>query len=400
MSDETRKARWDRVAERSTVIAFLAALCLPLMDSGFGLDRTQPLAENRALALAPKRPTTLGEWRALPAAYNAYWEDNFGFRKLLLRSHARLRYALGDSPVPSVLRGAQGYYFYAGDEATAQHRGLRTVPEQDLAAWANALRARKKFVDARGGRYVFVVAPDKESVYPELYPAKLNRVGPSFSDRLLAHLRSHTDVTIVDLRPALVAAKSSAPLYFKTDTHWNDRGAYFGYAALMTELQRALPGLPARSLESFVPEPAAPFCGDLAAFSGLERSTEPVTALVAAPPLSALQIDPGLYRPPGTIRYEAFYTPGRTRSAVVFHDSFLLAPEDRDPRRTDACFVRSSPFKLSRLVADSFSRTVLSWHLGGGFSQELIERERPSIVVQEVVERHLIFGPLGDVPAG
>jgi hypothetical protein len=399
MFDDTRKAWWDRVTQRCVSLSFVALLALPLLDFRFGFDKTPPPVENRALATAPNWPTTAGEWRALPSALTAYWSDNFGMRKLLVRAHARLRYALGDSPVPNVVLGDKHWAFYVGDEAVAQFRGLHTLSAPELAAWTRALTARKNWVEANGGHYFFVLAPNKESIYPELYPSKFSRVGPSLADGLIAHLRSHSDVNIIDLRPALQAAKGSGQLYFATDTHWNDRGAYVAYAAIMTELKRILPDLQVRARDSFRPQAAPPFCGDLSAMMGLQTLTEPMTVFVPTPPLYAKPIDAGYYRPYGTARYEILQTPERSRTAVVFHDSLFLAPEDRDPRRTDPCFVRTSPLKLSQVFSDSFSRTVLSWHLGGGFSQELLQRERPSVVVQEVIERHLLYGPQGDIPA-
>jgi len=41
-------------------------------------------------------------------------------------------------------------------------------------------------------------------------------------DQLVAHLRAHSNVAVVDPRDALRTAKAGGILYLRTDTHWND----------------------------------------------------------------------------------------------------------------------------------------------------------------------------------
>src|SRR4029077_10039045 len=71
------------------------------------------------------------------------------------------------------------------------------------------------------------------------------------TDQLIAHLAAHSTVPVLDLRPALQQAKPSERLYHRTDTHWNDRGAYVAYAAILSSLTDALPALRPVSLDAF-----------------------------------------------------------------------------------------------------------------------------------------------------
>ena len=82
--------------------------------------------------------------------------------------------------------------------------------------------------------YLFVVAPSKHDVYPEFMPDRLNRVrDDSRLDQLMAYIEAFfpaPPVDILDLRPTLAEArKSGVRLFHKTDTHWNDRGAWAAY---------------------------------------------------------------------------------------------------------------------------------------------------------------------------
>lgn len=391
-------ARLNVLRARVLTTLFVIAISLPLIDWVFPFDKTPELIENRTAAAAPSWPRDAQAWRALPAAIGAYWNDAFGLRRLLVRTHARALLGLGDSPSPTVLVGSQGTLFFTGERSTDQFRGLYPLPPADLANWAEALKQRKKWLEARGVRFLFVVTPSKESIYPELYPARFNRVGPTTLDGLLAHLRAHTDVQILDLRPALQAAKGAAPLYFKTDTHWNDRGAYVAYQAMLSELRQWFPELPQRPLASFRTQSAPRYCGDLSAFVGLAQELkEPTTVLIPTPPPEAKTM---FLQPvsPGIPRVEVYETAGRKRRALVFHDSFFVPPEQRGNTRHDDCFVKKSEFQLSQLFAESFARATFRWGFGSAFSAEMAESEHPDVVVQEVAERLLIFGPQGDVP--
>ena len=74
---------------------------------------------------------------------------------------------------------------------------------------------------------------------------------------------------ILDLRVPLRAAKAADPsrlLYFKTDSHWNDLGAFYAYRAIITSLAQSMPvgDLALASLEQYAID-VKPFeAGDLA----------------------------------------------------------------------------------------------------------------------------------------
>ena len=67
-------------------------------------------------------------------------------------------------------------------------------------------------------------------------------------------MRAHSKVCGVVLRPRLTAAKTQAPTYYQTDTHWNSFGAFVAYQQLISALH--LPDLKPLGLESFTRTPA------------------------------------------------------------------------------------------------------------------------------------------------
>ena len=177
----------------------------------------------------------------------------------------------------------------------------------------------------------------------------------------------------IDLRPALREAKAHERVYFKTDSHWNYNGAMAGYEVIMRDVQRLLaPGrLPA------IAPPQRPayvagvdfYSGDLIGMLGLpgrirEDDVAPLGKILGdAKSRCGRRIDDN--KSPGFETYVCD-RPGLPR-AVVYRDSMAIS--------------------LIPMLAENFSRVVfVSSHR---LDPALIEREKPDIVIEELVERSL-----------
>jgi len=161
-----------------------------------------------------------------------------GFRRSLVVGYSRALLALGVSPTPSVILGRSGWLFFAGDEALASYRAVQPFTEAELAAWQRRIETRRDWLAERGIRYLVVIAPNKETIYPEFMPESLNRVrAVTRLDQLVAHLRAHSNVAVVDPRDALRTAKAAA-FCISDRYHWNDVGAWLLYREIVTGLRR------------------------------------------------------------------------------------------------------------------------------------------------------------------
>ena len=189
-------------------------------------------------------------------------------------------------------------------------------------------------------------------------------------------------VNFVDLRAPLTQAKNRERLYFKTDSHWNLLGAMVGYRSIAGAMRGALTAV---GKGDSVPPPADPkmppyvdgvdtYSGDLARMLGLPgRYTEPDFAplgKVLGDPWSrcARRVDapqPGA-PDPGLVETYMCDRPNLPR-AVVFRDSMAIA--------------------LIPLLSEDFSRVVYVQSRAMDF--DIIERERPDIVIEEMVERSI-----------
>jgi hypothetical protein len=377
-----------RAADGLLVLLFVVALVLPLADLATegALDPALPLVENRVLAERPAWSWDVALGRSFTRPFEDWFDDHFGFRTTLLRWNGALHlFGLGVSVSPSVAVGEDGWLFLT-DLAAEYHRSDVLFTPIELERWRIMLEARADWVAERGGEFLFVLAPNKHSVHDEQLPEHLDRRGDlSRADQLLAHLRQHSDVAYLDLRATLEAATEDGPIYYATDSHWNLRGARLAYEAILAELAPHFPVLVPVGDEAFPPGPLMGPGGDLARMLGVEhliaehdRSGEVLTKRwrrtgdLTLPGVPIASVN-------RATTYVSEVADARLPTAVVLRDSFMntLAP------------LLSNHFREAMYV-DVDGRLPFPW--------ELIERERPELVLTVMVER-MLQGPSIPPPA-
>lgn len=352
------------------VVVFLALIGLPLTLNLAGSDGADAAAENRELAAFPRYDGTLKSIADFGGGFGHWFEDHFGLRSRLVRWYGETRlFGLGVSPSTAVLKGDHGFFFYADDQAMEDYASDDPLTPEALANWREALVRARRWLDARGIAFVFVIPPDKHFVYAEDMPATIQRVGAmSRTDQMYGGL---SDLGfLVDVRPALYAAKARERLYFKTDTHWNDRGAWVAYAAIVSAARAQVPAIPpAWRRDDFDPTVRVMEAGDLAGMMGLRRVLrEEDLSLSPKRPRLAQVVDPPGAKPSDEEGRLITEIPGsRLPRAVIFRDSFTS---------------RLAPF-----LSEHFSRAVYLWQ--NDFDAQVVEQEKPDIVIQEIVGRHL-----------
>jgi hypothetical protein len=364
-----------RTVDRALVGIFLATITLPLAATLAGVEGADPIEENRTFAPFPALAPT---WSALSGSgpgLTSWFDDHFAFRSTLVRWDAALRFrALGVSPTSSIVAGREGWLFYADDGAVEEFGRLTEFEPEGLANWRKTIKRTGEWLEHQGTAYVFTVAPDKHLVYPEFLPTGITPIGErSKVDQLFEALAGVGSA--LDLRPALAAGRASARVYHRTDTHWNDCGAWIAYREIIEAVRRQVPQIaPAWPRTDFAPVRLRVPAGDLAGMMGLRRVLdEHIVTLVPRRVRRAQVIEPAggvLTAHHGWLVTEI---PGSTLPrAVVFRDSFTSA--------------------LVPFLSEHFSRVVYTWQQD--FDAPLIEREGPDVVIQEIVSRHLYtFAP-------
>ncbi|MDT7777895.1 MAG: alginate O-acetyltransferase complex protein AlgJ [Acidobacteriota bacterium] len=360
-----------RAAEEIFLAAFfIVAISLPL---GLLLIRGEgtPAWENRRLAEFPARPTSASEAFHLPRMLFEYFKDHFALRADLIRWQATAKVGwLRSSSSPEVLLGKDGWLFHSGEKEVELFSGSEPFTAEELEQWRLSLEGIRDWLKPSGATFVLTFTPEKQTIYPEQLPGSLVRMREeSRQDQLIEYLKKHSDIRVVDLRPALREAKTANQIYFRTDTHWNDLGAFTAYRVLAAELGRdfkAIQPMSASDVEVY----AAPRSGDLAGMLGLRGvMTEAGVKLRVKQPHARLEGNCGDMGQCVSERTDDAALP----HLVMYRDSF-------------------SSYMIP-FVAEHFSRAVYVWDIKWKFSPALVEAERPDVVVLEMVERNLMRPP-------
>lgn len=354
---------------KALVLLFWTVLCLPLLDICFGLDTSRGLKEKRILSKLPPLPRSIKELQKFPQSFDGFFKDNFGFRKSMIRANFLLKYnVLRKSPVEKVVVGRDGWLYYNGEGAIDDSRGITQYDAQTLERWARTLEMKRAWLAAQGIQYLFVLVPNKGSVYGEYFPASYTIVNQESGIELLArYLKAHTNVPVIEMLPVLRAAKGQERLYHKTDSHWNEYGAYLAYREIMSEVRTRFPHVHVKSLQEFAVEKKKGPGADLATMMGGNAVLTEEYIRLKPKHGSGLTVT-GLNdssKSPVIVDNGSIPNP----RALVFRDSFFTAV---------------APFML-----DQFQYARYYWQYWNVDTpiEDILKTVKPNIVIEEIVER-------------
>src|SRR5262245_5385377 len=352
------------------VAGFLVIVALPLSANLVGKDGGDQRAENRDLAKFPKFEWTWDSTLAWPSGVDDWFQDHFGFRSKLVQWYGESRYyGLRVSPSSQVVRGKDGWVYYADDAGLDDYTNEKPLPPGEIENWRQTILRARDWCRAHNIAYVFTIPPDKPVIYPEYFDDNVRPVAAvSRADQVFTATLD-TGV-VIDVRQAMMAGKSRERLFQKTDTHWNERGAFLAYQQIIDAVHRQLPAVPpARDRSAFDATSRMLSGQDLASLMGLKWVlNEEELRLVPKKPHSYVVVEPrGEYATSGLGRIVTEIPGSNLPRAVVFRDSFtsLLAP----------------------YLSEHFSRVVYLWQ--NNFDADDVLKEHADVVIEEIIGRHL-----------
>ena len=319
--------------------------------------------------------------REFPPAFDRAFSDRFGGRDLLVRfHHGALLRVFGVSSLRHrdarhrrlVLLAGRGRPFARpplSRHAATSRRAKSTTRSAELAR-------RREWLAARGIAYVVVVVPEKFTIYPEHLPRVGRAIAASLRRTTACATRSQRDgrVHFVDLRAPLRDAKARERVYYLTDSHWNFNGAIVGYDEIMRAVQRGAAAGDARRRSRRRRGRVR------AGRRFLQRRPDPDARPAVAHPR-------GRRRAARQGARRRARTAARAASTRTSFPASSIYACDR-PGLPRAVVLRDSmAIPLIPLLSENFSRVV--YVSTRQLDRALIEREKPDVVIEELVERSL-----------
>lgn len=315
--------------------------------------------------------------RSFPRRFEQFFESHLGGRHALVAvDHAIHYWGLAMSPTDAVIVGEQGWVFLNQDYMPQSLAGEPFEPGQ-LEQWIAVFKDTQSFVATWKGQLLIVVAPNKASIYSEHLPASTRSTrGVPRLDKF-NHKLAEEGIAVLDLRPALAAAKSRAPTYCKLDTHWNGWGALVATGEIAKSIS-AVTSKPVRFDLSEFEFVSKLFVGDLASLMTIEPFVNNTAQFPVARMPKAKRLDlptqqiaaGGPVWNEGALAFSSQNQDGPT--VLIHHDSFGLP------------LVDVLPHVLGNSVWLYFTRS---------FNHAALARAKPDVVVYLIAERYLHQDP-------
>lgn len=218
--------------------AFIGICLIPL--AGLPFQKTGSTLENRALAEMPKVKNEDGKLNfEFFSEFETYFSEHFAFRQDLVTLDGKLRAEVaGSSSNEDVIVGKDGWLYYT--PTADDFMNTNTLSDRAVSNIDHNLALLSDYCNKQGAEFIFTVAPNKNTIYPEYMPYNYIQTGNNGNlEKLEMKQAASQKYLYTSLKDVLLEEKSRTgdQLYHKTDTHWNNIGALAARNALVgTEL--------------------------------------------------------------------------------------------------------------------------------------------------------------------
>jgi len=357
-------------------LIFLTIILIPMVNNLFKLYSPGKLRENRKAAKKPKLLKM--DYERYFKDFKNFYEDTFSFRPDLIFFNNYLRVKLFNvSPVDRVMIGKNGWLFIKklkeNNREIDYSRSTEKFSSADLALWGKIFKDRNRWLKDRGIRMFIVIVPNKSTIYSEYLPDNAKIMAKQVrTDQLISYFKDHSEIKILDLRKEMLKAKKSKRLYYKTDSHWNWFGTYIGYSKIIKYLSGFYTKVTRKPFDFFIRKRIV-FSegGDLATILSLQHTLfkERFFKLFPGESVSIKRFRLKKFHRKSVISAVTECRTGILPKTIMIHDSFGL--------------------RLRKMLSVHFSEIIYLRDWGFNFFPDLIEREKPKIVIYEMAERFL-----------
>jgi hypothetical protein len=344
------------------VIIFCTFLGLPIFQMLTNVVPELPSHENRIPISLPSL-IKINDLSLYLKEFDLYFKDNFGMRSFLVKLELALNYFLfRETPMKDVLIGNEGWMYYEpkkNDGITIEDffGNVNYTPEK-LKLIQTKLHSLNEYLKSKNIRFIFFITPNKNTIYPEYLPEEILKKKSNYTRiHQIQQILEEERIDTIDLKSILTQKKSQEKyeLYYKTDSHWNYLGAYWGYKSLLDKLKIQPKEY---SFHQFY-HPG----GDLAGM---------------------LSIDYLIYE--NDIKSDTKPDSLKNCTSIYSKDSFYCESNVKLPRLV--MYRDSFSIWLIPYLKEHFSRSVYLWGTAN-IDLSIIEKEKPDIVIIQIVERHL-----------
>ena len=198
---------------------FLIIISLPFIQMNLNIFDTATINEKREKAQKPVFNIENGISNYLKK-YETYFNDNLGFRENFIKLANTIDVKLFNKSSNSSVVLGKNDYLYAAEE-TDDYNRTNTLSDEQINTILTKISYFQERLSAIGIDFVFTVAPNKSTIYPEFMPYEsLNENSESNLDKI-NNLIDDYSINYINYKKLMLDNKENYDLYYKRDTHWN-----------------------------------------------------------------------------------------------------------------------------------------------------------------------------------
>ncbi len=365
------------------IALFSLLLVIPTIVSFFRDDDNEVNIENRKSAEKPVFATDtmpnatfsqkvvchVNDLKSYCADYNKYYVDHFAFRNQMTKLYlaAKMRSGAG-SMSETIISGKDGWYFLGEfySNIVSESMGYRPFSSTDIDLIKQNVLQCKSFCDSLNIPVVFVIAPNKMTIYYEYFPCQKERKKSRYDQ--INEVMPELNVNYIDLKSLLLCNKQEDKLlYRKIDTHWSYNGSFLAYSAIMKKIISHCPQMTLMADSMYV-KAYDMLYGDLSAMMAMPEMKESTEVYY---PKCKAEIDEPTQHICGGFQYiKRHATYDAKGKMLIFGDSFSCV--------------------LFHYISTSCRETLLYQAIGSlNFDKDVVLREKPDCILVEVCEREM-----------
>ncbi len=173
--------------------------------------------------------------------FNNWFNDRFYLRPVIVGFYNDLKYYIADR-----------YYVTASGFLNKKNNWIVTFFElnkyqyskETYTAIINNLKTLENYCEKNNIKVYILIAPRRnEIIKNELYPIKYNNNNEKVTKKYINKIKKEKKYKILYPIDILKKSQKGNKLYFKSDTHWTDEGAYLAYLELIKLIKADFPSV-------------------------------------------------------------------------------------------------------------------------------------------------------------
>lgn len=129
-----------------------------------------------------------------------------------------------------VITGKDDFLFLGNFHHDIVHKtnGIFKLSDSEIENWLEKVKSIQDWYEKQGIKFLIVVAPNKQTIYSEKLPNWVNYSEKTITDDIV-NIAQIMGINIFDLKEVLKKEKNKDLLYWKTDSHWNEKAGKIAY---------------------------------------------------------------------------------------------------------------------------------------------------------------------------